>query len=248
MYNNLHREAEMIIGYKAFLLSPDGRGLLTNWGPRKKYYPGRTYEIKGKLELCKRGFHYSTDPACCFYFYRLGSNVVVYELEVLGDILSNDYYKSCTNKMKIIAPVEGIFMPCNNWCSTPITSFLNGQFKSFDDRPAFVGKKQIMWCRNGQVHRGFDKPASINFELDAPKDMEAFWRELTVIDGICFCPEIIVGMVIVWYCNGKPSRKKGPTHIHVVKKNIYTTMRLKDYTGRFNLNDDQKYIALTFKK
>ena len=64
---------------------------------------GEIYEMDGKIEICKRGFHYCPKLIDCFNYYSFDSNNKVAEIEVLGDIrVGDDGDKEVTNKFKII--------------------------------------------------------------------------------------------------------------------------------------------------
>ena len=64
--------------YKAFYSDMICRGF--------KYEEGKTYEIEGELELCKRGFHACLNLLDVFNYYcgKLGKDIVVYEVELEG--------------------------------------------------------------------------------------------------------------------------------------------------------------------
>lgn len=89
-------------GYKAFN---------SDWTCRDfQYKVGETYEMDGYPILCKRGFHFCTNPVDCFKYYKFGTDTKIAEVEVLGEITdefepgwanSNDS-KRCTNKIKIV--------------------------------------------------------------------------------------------------------------------------------------------------
>lgn len=66
-----------------------------------KYEVGKTYELKGKLQICVNGFHFCRNLAKCFRHYSPNPKNKVAEIEALGDIDSKDD-KYCTNKIKIV--------------------------------------------------------------------------------------------------------------------------------------------------
>jgi hypothetical protein len=89
----------------------------------KKYKVGRTYTLKGKLQLCKNGLHACRIMGDVFVYYDVSSPVLL--VEILGDVLE-DGNKLCTNKLKVIRKLskdeieEGItksidaFLYCGN--------------------------------------------------------------------------------------------------------------------------------------
>ncbi len=147
----------MIIGYKAFILHKD-KSLQSMYHPGTKYFPGETYEITGPLEICQRGFHYCSNPMYCFNFYFHKANTIIYRIEVLGYILCGKY-KYCTNKIRILDPVEGTFTLEEE---DETATFMAGQLNSIDDEPASVTPYLICWRKNNELHRENGEPAYFN--------------------------------------------------------------------------------------
>lgn len=82
---------KVIIGYKAFDKDLACRGF--------QYEAGKTYELEGKLEICKIGFHFCENLADCFKYYPTNSRIA--EVIALGKIITQDD-KSCTDKIHIL--------------------------------------------------------------------------------------------------------------------------------------------------
>ena len=83
-------------GYKAFIKTKNGKKCLNyNFGKKK------IHEIKGKLSVCKKGFHFCEKLEDIFEYYNLDKKtVVIHEIEALGEVLKEGN-KSVTNKLKI---------------------------------------------------------------------------------------------------------------------------------------------------
>ena len=81
-----------MFGYKGFNKGMTCRGF--------QYEVGQTYETKGKIELCKSGFHFCPKMADVFDYY--GSNDCRYaEVEALGQVIKgND--KCVTDRLRIV--------------------------------------------------------------------------------------------------------------------------------------------------
>ena len=83
--------------YKAFYSDMICRGF--------KYEEGKTYEIEGELELCKRGFHACLNLLDVFNYYsgEIGKDVIVHEVELEGvsEETSIDDSKVVANKITI---------------------------------------------------------------------------------------------------------------------------------------------------
>ena len=68
-----------------------------------QYEVGKTYEMKEKPIICKRGFHFCEKVADCFQYYKFDSDNKVAEIEAYGELdLEEDGNKHYTNKIKIV--------------------------------------------------------------------------------------------------------------------------------------------------
>jgi YD repeat-containing protein len=96
----------MNIGYKATCngtCDPNGSTKLT-------YEIGRTYTFHGKVTMCISGFHYCKNPNDVLKYYDLTKNLVVFEVEDLGDKNPETGCKTIgdktvTNKIKVLRQV-----------------------------------------------------------------------------------------------------------------------------------------------
>ena len=80
-------------GYKGMSRDMTCRGM--------KYEIGKTYEVDGDIELCKRGLHFCKNLKDVFDYYNRDGENRFFEVEAVGQVVSgND--KSVTNKLKII--------------------------------------------------------------------------------------------------------------------------------------------------
>ena len=72
-----------------------------------QYEEGKKYEISGKIECCKNGFHACEDPLDCFNYYTPGQSVY-HEVEQSGEISrKNDGdSKIASSKIKIGAKID----------------------------------------------------------------------------------------------------------------------------------------------
>lgn len=83
-----------MLGYKVF--EPD-------WTCRGfQYEVGKSYEIDRPIEICKEGFHFCTALANCFKYYPFSSLVKIATIEAYGDITTENNYKYCTDKIRIL--------------------------------------------------------------------------------------------------------------------------------------------------
>ena len=85
-------------GYKAFDKDLQCRGM--------QYEIGGTYELGDTPVCCKKGFHFCKSISDCYNFYDMTDETRICEVEALGDVVTSDRIKYCTDKIRIIREVE----------------------------------------------------------------------------------------------------------------------------------------------
>ena len=85
-------------GYKAFN---------KDWTCRNKQYRlGETFSEDVDLSVCERGMHFCERLPQVFNFYPFDPDqTIVAEVEALGDVVTEDNSKFCTNKLQIIREI-----------------------------------------------------------------------------------------------------------------------------------------------
>ena len=96
-----------MIGYKAFNQDLTCRGF--------QYEIGKTYSIKGLPILCQKGFHFCKNIADTYRYYPMSDNTRICKIEAIGEIVTENNMKYCTNKIKIL---EEITNDCERKCNT----------------------------------------------------------------------------------------------------------------------------------
>ena len=91
------RMEETMKGYKIFNEDWKCQGF--------QYEVGKTYEMDGGIELCRRGFHFCEKLEECFNFYEAVTWNHIAEVEALG-ATKTDGNKTVTNKIKIIKEIQ----------------------------------------------------------------------------------------------------------------------------------------------
>ena len=86
-----------MIGYKAFNKDLTCRGF--------QYEIGKTYSIKGLPILCQTGFHFCNNIADTYRYYPMLDNTRICKIEAIGEIVTKDNIKYCTNKIKILEEI-----------------------------------------------------------------------------------------------------------------------------------------------
>ena len=86
-----------MLGYKAFNQDLTCRGF--------QYEIGKTYSIKGLPILCQKGFHFCENIADTYRYYPMSDNTRICKIEAIGEIVTENNIKYCTNKIKILEEI-----------------------------------------------------------------------------------------------------------------------------------------------
>jgi hypothetical protein len=103
-------------GYKAFNKDLQCRGM--------QYEIGGTYELEDTPICCERGFHFCKSISDCYSFYDRSDETRICEVEALGDVVTNDDVKYCTNKIIVVREVENpkaktnVNKNCTGFCNS----------------------------------------------------------------------------------------------------------------------------------
>ena len=84
-------------GYKAF----DSNLTCRNF----KYEIGHTYEMEDKPVICEKGFHFCKSITDTYKYYPKIDSTRICEVEALGDVVTDDNIKFCTNKIRIVREI-----------------------------------------------------------------------------------------------------------------------------------------------
>ena len=85
-------------GYKAFNKDLMCRDM--------QYKIGETYELGETPICCQLGFHFCKSLADCYNYYDMSEDTRICEVEALGEVVTDDKIKYCTNKIKIIKEIK----------------------------------------------------------------------------------------------------------------------------------------------
>lgn len=85
-------------GYKAFDKDLNCRGY--------QYEIGKTYTFDGEPIPCKQGFHFCKSITECYKYYPQNADTRICEVEAIGDTVTDDEVKYCTNKITIVREAE----------------------------------------------------------------------------------------------------------------------------------------------
>lgn len=203
-----------MFGYKAFILK-DGK-LTTQYGNRAIIYEiGQTYELNGKLELCKSGYHYCENLENIYKYYPYNS--VIVNIEIPQDAYTHtDNDKSCANKIKLLKLMEGRYKS-----KFIELYYLYGQLHRLDG-PA-IHKYNLnglnameLYYINGKKHR-VNGPAEIIYHSNGNKEYIEYRNNglLHRLDGPAYIGYYSNGHIDYesYYKNGRLHRLNGPAGI-----------------------------------
>ena len=109
-------------GYKAFNKDLTCKGM--------QYKVGEIFEMDENPICCKRGFHFCKNIADVYNFYEASDNTRICEVEALGNIVTDDDVKYCTNKIKIIKEIHSKAIKHCNVDKTDVGYCNSGHFNS----------------------------------------------------------------------------------------------------------------------
>ncbi len=117
---------------------------------------GKTYEVEGTIQLCKRGFHFCRNSVDCIKYYPTTNSPRHAEILAEGEIL-HSCSKSVTSKITIIREI-----PDDEWltlCTGKFISYYKG------------GHTSIKEYLNGKLH-GLCQTWGKNGKLDSTSNWE----------------------------------------------------------------------------
>ena len=132
-----------MIGYKAFNQDLTCRGF--------QYEIGKTYSIEGLPVLCEKGFHFCKNIKDTYRYYPMKENIRICKVEAIGEVVTDDNVKYCTNKIKIL---EEIIDDCKRKCNSDPsnTGYCNsGLFNSGNNN---YGSYNSGRCNSGDFNSG----------------------------------------------------------------------------------------------
>ena len=71
-----------------------------------QYKIGETYELEVTPICCQLGFHFCKSLANCYNYCEMSENTRICEVEALGEVVTDNGIKYCTNKIKIIKEIK----------------------------------------------------------------------------------------------------------------------------------------------
>ena len=142
-----------MIGYKAFNKDLTCRGF--------QYEIGKTYSIKGLPILCQTGFHFCKNIADTYRYYPMSDNTRICKIEAIGEIVTKDNIKYCTNKIKILEEItddcerKGNTNPNNTgYCNSGLFNSGNYNYGSYNSGRYNSGDLNSGYHNSGDCNSG----------------------------------------------------------------------------------------------
>lgn len=85
-------------GYKAFNADLTCRGM--------QYEVGKIYEMEESPICCGRGYHFCKNMKDVYNYYSMSDDTRICEVVSLGEVVTDDDKKYCTNKIKIVREIK----------------------------------------------------------------------------------------------------------------------------------------------
>ena len=145
-----------MIGYKAFNQDLTCRGF--------QYEIGKTYSIKGLPILCQKGFHFCENIADTYRYYPMSDNTRICKIEAIGEIVTENNIKYCTNKIKILEEITNDCERKGNTNSSNSGYWNSGNWNSGNRNSGDCnsGYKNSGDCNSGNRNSGYRNSGSWN--------------------------------------------------------------------------------------
>ena len=150
-----------MIGYKAFNQDLTCRGF--------QYEIGKTYSIKGLPILCQTGFHFCKNIKDTYFYYPMSDNTRICKIEAIGEIVTKDNIKYCTNKIKILEEItndcerKGNANPNNTgYCNSGLFNSGNYNYGRFNSGNYNYGRFNSGRYNSGDLNSGYYNSGNYN--------------------------------------------------------------------------------------
>ena len=150
-----------MIGYKAFNQDLTCRGF--------QYEIGKTYSIKGLPILCQTGFHFCKNIKDTYFYYPMSDNTRICKIEAIGEIVTKDNIKYCTNKIKILEEItndcerKGNANPNNTgYCNSGLFNSGNYNYGRFNSGNYNYGRFNSGRYNSGDLNSGYYNSGDCN--------------------------------------------------------------------------------------
>lgn len=143
-----------------------------------QYEVGQKYTFDGEPICCKQGFHFCKNIADVYNFYSMSDDTRICEVIALGDVVTDDNIKYCTNKIKIVREIKSKAIKHCNTDKTDVGYRNSGNCNSGD-------------CNSGDCNSGVfntsKKPTIKMFDKESDWTIED-WLNSKANKIISHCP------------------------------------------------------------
>lgn len=129
-----------------------------------QYKVGETFTYDEEIKIHKSGFHFCKKLITCFDFYDFDNKNKIAEVEALGEIISDEYGRVVTNKIKIVREIsfdealELVNFGENNFGEGNVGDLNHGRYN--------IGYHNFGWRNIGSCNFGNNNSGYYNFGTD----------------------------------------------------------------------------------
>ena len=230
-----------------------------------QYEIGKEYTFDGKPIPCMQGFHFCKSIADCYNFYPMDENTRICEVEPLGEIVTDDEVKFCTNKIRIVAEIENPREYSN--MSSSSSGFCNSGFCNSGDCNSgdcnsgnrnsgnrnsgdwnSGNRNSGDWNsgnRNSGVFNTQRKPTIKMFDKESDWTYET-WYNSIAYDVMCRCPYTYSEFILASDMSDE-EKEKHPEHTTIggyIKTNVVTVEDKQAWWDDLSESDKQVVMGL----
>ena len=150
-----------MIGYKAFNKDLTCRGF--------QYEIGKTYSMKDSPIPCTIGFHFCKNIADTYQYYHMSEDTRICKIEAIGEIVTEDNIKYCTNKIKILEEItddcerKGNTNPNNTgYCNSGLFNSGNYNYGNYNSGRCNSGDFNSGISNSGDCNSGISNSGDYN--------------------------------------------------------------------------------------
>ena len=186
-------------GYKAFNKDLTCRDM--------QYEIGKTYKLDGELRICENGFHFCKSLADCYRFYNMSDDIRICRVEAIGNVVTDDEVKFCTDEITIISEVRkpqiksNLSDDCSGYCNSGNCNSGNWNSGNWNSGNCNSGNCNSGNCNSGNCNSGDWNSGNCNsgvFNTDTMPKIKMFdkesewtiqdWKNSKAYYVLCGCP------------------------------------------------------------
>lgn len=116
------------------------------------YKPGTKHQVDPPIQLCHRGLHACRLPEQTRRYWTPRNDHHLLEVSLSGE-LDEGHDKVAAQKLKVLRELPHDYQPEGWTILADSSQVYNGGNDSVDDLPAVITRRQMIWKKNGKLHR-----------------------------------------------------------------------------------------------